>query len=937
MVKISIIMPVYNDETKLENSIGSVINQTLNELELICVDDGSTDNSLNILHSFAEEDNRIRIFSQKNQGAGKARNKGLKEANGEYIAFLDSDDYIVDNNALNILYSEASTRNMIMASGSMQFVSEKGINTTFKCFKEIEKLSLKSPKDYCVPWYFYKNIFKRDFLIKHNIKFPDLLRGQDPLFLCEVLTRIDEFLEVPVMYYSYNTPTANKLNNSVKYYDYFVHFYEVFKLICNKKFDKMVHEYSKSLINLKDRDVHVYNKNELINLLEVMDNIVKVFVSYGDKNLTKNIVSSFNEMINKIYINNLMIITDEDNNHIPDAYSNTITLIDNPLIPKVSVVIPVYNVEKYLRECLDSIVNQTLTDIEIICINDGSTDNSLEIVKEYALNDSRINIYLQENHGLAFTRTQGIKYATGKYIYFMDGDDILDETALEKTYEICEMNNLDMLIFKLINFDDDTRKQFTSNYYEMNFLKNMDGKIFNYTDIGENLLQMAVSAPGKLFRHDLIHNLEFPSGLIFEDNPFFIEAMFKSKRVSFWDKHLYYRRIRLGSITTTAENRNFSDTLKIANKIIDITKKYGEYDAYLKVILDKKLRSAYGRFQKVNIKYKQDFFNEMKSDFINRKIEFERVLMDLIPETRCIYELALNCDTYKEYQLSIDLFNSQLKLSEFESNMGDSHLYQTARLDLKNTGNETNSFEIIENSDTHSKINWPKWMENDKGKGAVIESKKGNLDLKLKMVNEGEFELFLRGIDSRDKNKKRRKILIDYTTLTINDKEYIEGHEFAWHDEPFILKKSVKNSEILNIHIEWTVKCNLESYVQLGASFNKKYEIDKDKKSSEVQSIMNKNKTLENNLTKLQTENTELTTKYNTTCNENKKLENNLTKLQTENTELTTKYNTVCAENKNLILKIDHMKNKNKSMALKIDYIENKKNKGVLNRFKSKK
>ena len=282
MVKISVIMPVYNDANNLEKSINSVLNQTLTDIELICVDDGSTDNSLDVLNKFARYDKRIKVFSQKNQGSGKARNKGLKESKGEYVAFLDSDDYIIDKNAYYALYTESKSRNMIMASGNLQFISKTdGIFTEFKCFKPIKELKLKNPNEYCMPWYFYKNIFKRDFLIKNNIKFPDLLRGQNPIFFCEVLARIDKYLEVPVMYYSYSTPSVNKVDNPVKYYDYFVHYYEVFKLICDKNFDRMVEEYSKTLISLKDWDVHVNNKNELLKLLEIMDKIYKVFINYG--------------------------------------------------------------------------------------------------------------------------------------------------------------------------------------------------------------------------------------------------------------------------------------------------------------------------------------------------------------------------------------------------------------------------------------------------------------------------------------------------------------------------------------------------------------------------------------------------------------------------------------------------------------------------------
>ena len=301
VIKISVIMPIYNDEENIIDSVSSVLNQSLTEIELICVDDGSTDNSLNLLNDFAEKDNRIRVFSQINQGSGKARNKGISEAKGEYIAFLDSDDQMVDKDALNQLYAEGKKNNLDMVSGGIQFVSKDKINYEFSCFKPITELKLRPVGDYCIPWYFYKNIFRRSLLIENNIRFPDLLRGQDPVFLVEILSHLDYFLEVPVLYYSYVTPEYNKIDNSLKYYDYFVHFYLVFKLLmADKKFNNIVLRYSERLIAMKNRAIYVNTEEELLKLLDIMDKIKSLYVTYGNVNLTNKITSSFEELISKI-------------------------------------------------------------------------------------------------------------------------------------------------------------------------------------------------------------------------------------------------------------------------------------------------------------------------------------------------------------------------------------------------------------------------------------------------------------------------------------------------------------------------------------------------------------------------------------------------------------------------------------------------------------
>jgi len=118
-----------------------------------------------------------------------------------------------------------------------------------------------------------------------------------------------------------------------------------------------------------------------------------------------------------------------------------------PFSYKVTIVLPVYNVEPYLRQCLDSVVNQTMQDIQIICVNDGSTDKSLTILQEYAARDGRIEIIDQENQGAGSARNAAIPYIRGKYVYFADPDDWLDVKLCEKTYACAEATGADAVFF----------------------------------------------------------------------------------------------------------------------------------------------------------------------------------------------------------------------------------------------------------------------------------------------------------------------------------------------------------------------------------------------------------------------------------------------------------------------------------------------------------
>ena len=124
--------------------------------------------------------------------------------------------------------------------------------------------------------------------------------------------------------------------------------------------------------------------------------------------------------------------------------------------PKVSVIIPVYNAENYLQQCLDSVANQTLQDIEIICVNDGSTDRSLEILRSFEKKDNRFIILTQENQGAAVARNEGLSIAKGEFISVLDADDFFDPNMLKAAYNRLVETNSEIAIFKVQLYDDST-------------------------------------------------------------------------------------------------------------------------------------------------------------------------------------------------------------------------------------------------------------------------------------------------------------------------------------------------------------------------------------------------------------------------------------------------------------------------------------------------
>ena len=320
---------------------------------------------------------------------------------------------------------------------------------------------------------------------------------------------------------------------------------------------------------------------------------------------------------------------------------------------KISVIIPVYNVEKYLKECLDSVINQSFEDMEIICVNDGSSDSSPEILDEYQKTDSRIKIITQENRGAAAARNIGLDNATGKYIYFMDGDDYLDLDALERLYEISNERNLDLLIFKMANFDERTGKEDYS-YSDMPFLLNIGKDVFNYEDFNDNLLNFDVSVCTKFFKRELIEDKRFPEGLIFEDNSFNIDYLLDAERISFLDECLYHRRIRDSSVMTRASKQS-SDLIEIYDIIYAKFRDKGLYPEFKEKLFMRKTDAIYYRYTLLLEEYKNDYFDLMKESFLQHKEEYENDFdLDTI-ETyhKNLFNAVIESDTGEEFEANL--------------------------------------------------------------------------------------------------------------------------------------------------------------------------------------------------------------------------------------------------------------------------------------------
>lgn len=217
---------------------------------------------------------------------------------------------------------------------------------------------------------------------------------------------------------------------------------------------------------------------------------------------------------------------------------------------KVSVIVPVYNSEKYLEDCLTSIVEQSFRDIEIICINDGSVDGSLNILNDFAAKDSRIIVINQPNSGAAIARNTGLECACGDYISIVDSDDYFDTKMLETLYENSEKNNSDILITNSYDLDNETQEKTIPKYHlKLHYLPE-DKNIFCYKDISQYVFNFTIGwAWDKFYRRDFLqkNNLRFQNIKNTEDAYFSLISLVKADKISVLNKPLVTHRINTSS------------------------------------------------------------------------------------------------------------------------------------------------------------------------------------------------------------------------------------------------------------------------------------------------------------------------------------------------------------------------------------------------------
>ena len=454
----------------------------------------------------------------------------------------------------------------------------------------------------------------------------------------------------------------NKVNNKreelISYYNVKnVEDIEKVKEYYEKEISSMRNWYEKEIERRIKETENWHIKNLEEKLFELKKGYEEMLKAQDDKFKLKeedyqrreNVLSEFIEEQKKIYdeqikpfkkfikLNNkIKNVSAKKKEEILNEESSVVSIQDIEM-PKVSIILPVYNVGKYLRQSLDSLINQTLENIEIICIDDGSTDESYDILEEYKSKDTRVKVIHKSNKGTGAARNDGLKLAKGECIGFVDPDDWVKPNMYERLYKEIKEKNLDIIMCMPDGYDERNKKNAPFPYFiDENFKNIIDDRIFNWQDLSPFKYPMCVW--NKLYTKKLFdeNNIEFAEGLDFEDHKVIFGTLLTAKRMFFIREKLYvYRFNREGSVLSD-NNRRLIDHIEIFNIVENLMKQTNTFDALKMDFLTYKIHNLLYYYSMIKDEYKKEYYWEMLKSLKNTDLTSEEynILSEKYPDIK---------------------------------------------------------------------------------------------------------------------------------------------------------------------------------------------------------------------------------------------------------------------------------------------------------------
>ena len=462
---------------------------------------------------------------------------------------------------------------------------------------------------------------------------------------------------------------------------------------------------------------------------------------------------------------------------------------------KISVVVPIFNVEDYIGPCLDSILNQTFEDFEVICVNDGSTDSSLEILKEYVTKDNRIKIINKDNAGYGHTMNIGMDMASGEYFVIVESDDFILPTMFETLYSAAKDNDLDFVKSDFYRFYGEDNTNIIKDYQKLDHTGEFYNKIFS-TRENHDAYKLLMNTWTGLYNIDFlrknnIRHSETP-GASYQDNGFWFKTFFYGEKVMFVPEPFYmYRRDNPNSSVRNKTKIYAMDTEY--DLINDFLEDNGKRENFLDAFIYAKYHNFHFTMDRIGLEFKKEFllstskyFNELKENG-----ELDTSLLDE-DDLNILNWIIEKPNEYYNFMYNIDSENYDFLKK-----------YLQCRIDIKNHGSKDNDVVLMESNDNLLSFFAPDWFKNDDGIGYLLNSNTGSLNLSFKCVNDGILTFGFKGIDYSDRKGYRIPIYIDYTEIVVDGENLVSGSRVCWHDNPFNYQKEVKDGQIIKIQVKW--------------------------------------------------------------------------------------------------------------------------------------
>ena len=550
MPKVSVIIPCYNAEKYLDQCLRSVLNQTLQDIEILCVDDGSTDNTLAMLNQYAAADSRLRVLRQQNKFAGVARNTGMDAASGEYFAFLDADDFY-EPDGLEKAYAIAKENDVQMLKLSSSLLDDRTgeitTNAHYSHQRFIQKNRIVSFPDAprnllnCadVAW---NGLYKASFIREKGLRFNDFRCVNDRSFYISCLVNADRIMVADEYLTCYRRNIAGSLVSiRHKFFHCQTGSYRLIRDIALNS--DLTGDCKKLILRYELNQIFIwYNKflSGGVNTFQV-EEVIRSFVrEFDEADVGRDFLKTF------------------PYRHLLKRFRESLEILwqnEAPAAPVISVIMPVHNSVQYLSEAVESILLQSFRDFELLCVNNNSTDASAEILSCFAGKDRRVRVLEETKPGAGMARNAGVREAKGQYLVFVDSDDKIAPDYLQMLLTAAQTHGAQVVTSARMTWTGSGEPVPMPNWVAENRVP-MD-QPFSWADVPDYILNFTDGAPGgKLFERELIlrNHISYLDLKRSEDFNFIFCAIVMAQRVvNLSTSGYYYRKDNPNSLESTKD------------------------------------------------------------------------------------------------------------------------------------------------------------------------------------------------------------------------------------------------------------------------------------------------------------------------------------------------------------------------------------------------